>query len=109
MDLTSIIYNFTTSKVESYFDGIFYKIPVVTNLATVQAELDSEAGFTVARAVVQYKDNLTVPRVVMTDGNDDPDSEQKITPSIASLSANLTSALATARGEVETEITNQTV
>jgi len=107
MDLTNIVYNFTEDKVASQLESVWYDIPVVTNMAAIKTGLDLKAGFDVARAVVQYKGNLDGPRVVMTDGNEDPDQEQTAMPLMSSLTANLTTELADARVEVEAEITSQ--
>ena len=104
MDLTNIVYNFSDNTVNSLYENKYYKIPVVSNMATIKTELDTATGVTLAVAVVQYKDNLTVPRIVVSDGTE---GEQPDPLLLSEITQDLTDELAIARTEVETEINNQ--
>jgi hypothetical protein len=106
MDLQNIVLNFAETTVTSLYEGVDYSISIVSNMTALQTELNAEAGFTVANAVIQYTDEQhgDVPRIVVSDGNADPELEVRDILPLSGLSANLTTEIATARGEVESEI-----
>jgi len=105
MDLTNIVLGLEKGKFASFYDGVYYQISVITNSATLQTELDLATGVTVTSAVVQYKDNSSVPRIVCSDGTD---GVQPDPLPLDSISTELSDALVLAKEEVEEEITSQT-
>jgi len=117
MDLQNIAIDSINEKVTSYYtipeedEGVVYSIPVVTNLAALQVELDAEAGFVVDESIVQYTEDQygagEAPRIFLKDNNDDPDLVQVTVVNLIDISAGLNTQLGITRVEVETEIAIQ--
>jgi len=108
MELQNIALNFTENTITSYYTDKTFKIPVITNMSSLKAKLDSESGFLVVTAVVQYTVDQYgkggEPRIVANDGGE----ETAFLP-LSSISSGLSDALDIARTEVEAEITAQTI
>lgn len=110
-----MVFNFGTGVIYSLYtdesdDEVSYTIPSVSNLSALNAELDTEAGFTVTCAIIQltadqYGEHAGAePKIIASNADD----SERIALPISGLATATTDAITVARGEVEAEITNNT-
>ena len=73
MELQNISIKFGESQVFTVFENSNIAISTVTNLSSLKTALDSEAGFIVSTAVIQYTDDQygsgAESRIIVSDGN----------------------------------------